>query len=107
MGFWGYYERATPKRRTCQNLAFQGTLSLRYQSSSDDSIQIVLNLTQFITLGTESNLEGFVWSYQSKTGLVSLKQFAPQCYFLASRPFRCCSFKICLSKCPFYGRLSH
>ena len=37
------------------------------------------NLTQLITLGTESNLEGFVWSHQSKTGLVSLKQFAPQC----------------------------
>ena len=26
-------------------------------------------LTQFITLQTKSNLEGFVWSHQSKTGL--------------------------------------
>ena len=38
------------------------------QLYSDDSIQILLNLTQFITLGTESNLGGFV-----------LSQFAPQC----------------------------
>ena len=29
--------------------------------------RILLNLTQFITLGTESNLEGFEWSHQSKT----------------------------------------
>ena len=38
------------------------------QLCSDDSIQILLNLTQFITLGTESNLGEFV-----------LSQFAPQC----------------------------
>ena len=48
------------------------------QLCCDDSIQILLNLTQLITLGTESNLEGFVWSHQSKTGPVSLSQFAPQ-----------------------------
>ena len=46
---------------------------------TDDSIQILLNSTQFITLGTESNLEGFVWSHQRKTGLVSPRQFAPRC----------------------------
>ena len=44
-----------------------------------EAIQIILNLTQFITLGTKSNLEGFVWSHQSKTGPASLRQFAPQC----------------------------
>ena len=44
---------------------------------SDDFVPILLNLTHFITLGTESNLKGFVWSYQSKTGLVSFRQFAP------------------------------
>ena len=33
--------------------------------------QILLNLTQFITLQTESNLEGFVWSHWSLTGLIS------------------------------------
>ena len=49
------------------------------QLFSEDSIQICLNLTQFITSGTKSNLEGFVWSHQSKTGLVYLRQFAPQC----------------------------
>ena len=41
------------------------------QLCSDDSIQIILYSTRFITLRTESNLEGFVWSHQSKTGLVS------------------------------------
>ena len=43
-----------------------------------DSIQILLNLTQFIALGTESNLEGFAWSHQRKTGLVPPIQFAPR-----------------------------
>ena len=45
----------------------------------DGSKQILLNLTQFITLGNESNLEGFVWNHQSEMGLVSPRQFAPQC----------------------------
>ena len=44
---------------------------------SDDSVPILLNLTHFITLGTESNLKGFLWSHQCKTGLVSSRQFAP------------------------------
>ena len=35
------------------------------QLCSYDSIQILLNVAQFITLGTESNLEGFVFSYWS------------------------------------------
>ena len=35
------------------------------QLCSDDSIQILLNVTQFITLGTESNLEGFVLGHWS------------------------------------------
>ena len=65
----------------CQKLAFQGKLSFEIlvQLFSDDSIQICLNLTQFITSGTKSNLEGFAWSHQSKTGLVFLRQFVPQC----------------------------
>ena len=47
---------------------------------SDDSVRIALNqLTQFITFGTESNLEGFVWRDQSKIELVSPRQFATQC----------------------------
>jgi len=33
--------------------------------------KILPNLTQFITLHTESNLEGFAWSHQSITGLIS------------------------------------
>ena len=56
-------------------IVFEGTA----QSHSYEAIQINLNLTQFITLGTESNLEEFVWSHQSKTGQASLTQFAPQC----------------------------
>ena len=32
-----------------------------------------------ITFRAKSNLEGFVWSHQSITGLVCQRQFAPQC----------------------------
>ena len=72
--FSGYYERTTSQRPTFQKLAFQGKLSLRYISPVmlwDDSIQVLLILTQFITFGTKSNLEGFVWSDQSKAVLAS------------------------------------
>ena len=44
------------------------------QLCSDYSKQILLNLTQFITLGSESNLEGFVWSHRNKTGLRSISE---------------------------------
>ena len=57
----------------------QTVFEILTQLFSEDSIQICLNLTQFITSGTKSNLEGFVCSHQSKTGLVYLRQFAPQC----------------------------
>ena len=80
--FSGYCERTTSKRLTCQKLAFQGKeviFEILAQLWSNKSIQILLNFTQFITLGTESNLEGFVWSHQSKMGLVSPRQFPPQC----------------------------
>ena len=74
------------RRINCQNVYLpkisipgQIVFEILAQLSSDDSIQIPLHLTQFITLATESNLEGFVRSYQSKTGLVPPRQFAPQC----------------------------
>ena len=38
---------------------------------SDDSIQIVLILSQFLTLGTETRLEGSVWSHGGITELIS------------------------------------
>ena len=41
----------------------------------------------------KSNLEGFVWSHQSKTGLISQRKFAPKCYSFAIRPLGCCSFQ--------------
>ena len=50
------------------NIPGQVVFEILAQLCSDDSIQILLNLTQFITLGTKSNLGGFV-----------LSQFAPQC----------------------------
>ena len=61
------------------SISGQTVFEILTQLFSEDSIQICLNLTQFITSGTKSNLEGFVWSHQSKTGLVYLRQFAPQC----------------------------
>ena len=51
---------------------------LAHLYAKDDSIQIHLNLTQFITLGTESNLEGFVWSHQSEqNGTIISKTICP------------------------------
>ena len=40
------------------------------------------------------NLEGFVWSFLSITGLRSQRQFAPKCSFLASGPLGHCCFRI-------------
>ena len=46
----------------------------------DDSIQILLVLFQFLTLGTETKLEGFsVWSHQGITELISRPQIAIRC----------------------------
>ena len=61
------------------SISGQTVFEILAQLFSDDSIQIPLNMTQVITSGTKSNLEGFEWSHQSKTGLVALRQFAPQC----------------------------
>ena len=50
-----YMKEQHAKRPTCQKLAFQGKLSLSEilaQICSNDSLQILLNLTQSITLGT-------------------------------------------------------
>ena len=48
----------------------------------------------FITSKRKPNLEGFVCSFLSITGIGSLSQFAPKCSFLASKPLRHCSFRI-------------
>ena len=44
-----------------------------------DSIQILLILSQFQTLRTETKLEGFVWSHQGITKLISRPQIAIRC----------------------------
>ena len=99
--FW-VYERTTSKRKGRKtsylpkiSISGQFVFEIFAQLCSDDSIQILLKLTQFITLQTESNLEGFVWSHQSesKMGLVSLRQFALQCKFLKKYPNECHYFK--------------
>ena len=62
MGFVGYFERTTSGRSSGQTIALWGKLSweILVPSCSDDSTQILLNLTRFLMLSTESNLEGFV-----------------------------------------------
>ena len=45
----------------------------------DDSIQILLTLSQFQKLGTETNVEGFVWSHRGITELISRPQIAIRC----------------------------
>ena len=59
-------------------------------------IQILLNSTQFITSGTESNLEGFVWRNQSKTGLESPKTICPTMLVFSQKGLS----DVVLSKCP-------
>ena len=45
----------------------------------DDSLQILLILSQFQTLRTETKLEGFVWSHRGITELISGPQIAIRC----------------------------
>ena len=45
----------------------------------DDSIQILLILSQFLMFGTEAKLEEFVWSHQGITELISHPQIAIRC----------------------------
>ena len=59
-------------------------------------VQILLNSTQFITSGTESNLEGFVWRNQSKTGLESPKTICPTMLAFSQKGLS----DVVLSKCP-------
>ena len=63
---------------------------------SDDSIQTLLILPQFITLWTEAKLEGFVWGHQSIKVLIShpQKQFpiSPTKINEFSRPYRIITF---------------
>ena len=67
-------------------ISFPGQIvfEILFQLCPDDCTQIVVNLTPFTTLSTESNLEGFVWSHQSKTGLASPRQFS---LLLAAKDF--------------------
>ena len=44
-----------------------------------DSIQILLILSEFQMLRTETKLEGFVWSHQGITELISHTQIAIKC----------------------------
>ena len=44
-----------------------------------DSIKILLILPQFQTLRTKTKLEGFVWSHQDITELISRPQIAIRC----------------------------
>ena len=50
---------------------------------SDDPIQILFKLAWFLTLRTKPFLQGFVWSHWSITVVISRRQFAPTCWFLA------------------------
>ena len=45
----------------------------------NDSIQILLILSQFLTFGTETKLEGFVWRHQGITELISHPKIAIRC----------------------------
>ena len=80
MGVFGVSWKNNIQKAYLSKISIPGQIVFKIlaQLSSDDSLQILLNLTQFITLGTKPKLERFVWSRQSKTGLVSPEQFTPQ-----------------------------
>ena len=42
----------------------------------DDSIEILLVLSQFLMFGTATKLEGFVWTHRDITELISRPQIA-------------------------------
>ena len=64
------------------------------QLCSDYSKQILLHLTQFITLGSESNLEGFVQSHRNKTGLRSISEtICPTMLVFGKQAFQMFSFQ--------------
>ena len=81
MDFFGSFTKEQHPKGLLAKISISGKIvfEILAQLSSVDSIQILLDFAQFITFGAESNLEGFVWSHQHKTGLLSLRQFAPQC----------------------------
>ena len=56
-------------------------------------IQILLNSTQFITSGTESNWEGFVWSHQSETGPESPETICPTMRLFGQKTFQMLFFQ--------------
>ena len=70
MGLFGVLWKNSIQKAHLLKISIPGQVvfEILAQLCSDDSIQVLLNLTQFIALGTESNLGGFV-----------LSQFAPQC----------------------------
>ena len=80
MAFFGVLSKNNTQKAQLPKISIPGQIvvEILVQLCSHDSIQILPNLIQFITLGTASNLGGFVWSHPSKAALVSPRQFAPQ-----------------------------
>ena len=53
------------------------------QLCSDDSMQILLNLTWFLILWTKANLQGFVWNRHSMTiQMTATEQYFPVVLFI-------------------------
>ena len=61
MGFFGVLWKNNIQKAHLSRISIPGQIVFEILAQiyicSDDSIQILLNLTQFITLGTESNLD--------------------------------------------------
>ena len=62
MEFWEVLSKSIIQKAFFPKISIPGQIVLEIlaQLCSDDSIQILLHLSQFITLGMKSNLEGFV-----------------------------------------------
>ena len=72
----------------------QKVFEILAQAYPDDSIQILLNLIQLITLGTESNFRRICRESSEQNGTSISETVCPTILVLATRPFRCCPFKI-------------
>ena len=62
--------------REARALCYNGFYELMLRQ---DSIQILVILSQFQTFGTKTKLQGFVWGHRSITVLISNLQIAMKC----------------------------
>ena len=81
MGYVGIFGKSMMKNANLPKISIllQSGGEILVLLCARDSVQILLILSQFQTLRTETKLEGFVWSHQGITELISRPQIAIRC----------------------------